>query len=162
MGYSIRRVENDRIDSGGYHTVGEAQGALDEVDRVAPFTYYLVNDLNPRDRRLSFQANTMLKRQGRTEAQWFASSPLGADDVDEAKLSEAQMRAVVNFADKKGRGWRDQLMRCWLSASYPGIDHDSGAALQQVRNQFGPEWLVNVQIADLVRTLADNRDDPSP
>ena len=162
MGYSIKRVDDNRLDSGGYDTLASAQGALDEIDHAAPFTYYLVDDSDPRDRRLSFKAKTMLVRQGRTEDEWFAASPVGDDDMDAEKLTEAQMRAVVNFADQKGRGWRDQLMRCWERASYPGIDPDDGAALQQVRNQFGPEWLVNVQIADLVRTLAENRVDPSP
>jgi hypothetical protein len=69
--YEIRRVDGDRIDS-TYRTRAHAKGALDEIDRGRPLTFYLV-DSTTSDRYVSFAGETELVRLGKTEQEFFAS-----------------------------------------------------------------------------------------
>lgn len=61
--------------------------------------------------------------------------------VNEAGLTERQQWAIDTFRASKGRNWKSALRANWERASYPGINADDAAALQQVRNTLGPEWL---------------------
>lgn len=57
----------------------------------------------------------------------------------QAIISTQQIQALRNYAASKGRFWKCQLCRDWVSgrdALEPG-----GALLRQVRNSFGPSWL---------------------
>lgn len=58
-------------------------------------------------------------------------------------LSEDQRAAVTAFRDANGRAWKAKLGSLWMSGNYSrhGVDANQAALLQQVRNQFGPEWL---------------------
>lgn len=56
--------------------------------------------------------------------------------------NRAQLKALLDFARENGRGWKAKLDEVWMKAS-------GGPLLQQVRNQFGPSWLVAVKLADL-------------
>lgn len=51
----------------------------------------------------------------------------------------SQLQAVVNFSRRHGKDWKERLRDRW----HYGIDFREidGALLQQVRNEFGPEWL---------------------
>lgn len=60
--------------------------------------------------------------------------PASLDD-----LTPEQRDALVEFATKNGRCWRDKLAAGWLKAAYPG-------PLQQIRNQFGPSWLYEMRL----------------
>jgi hypothetical protein len=51
-----------------------------------------------------------------------------------------QLEALRDFAARHGRKWKAELRDCCMTGIYPG-DADS-RALQQVRNQLGPSWLV--------------------
>lgn len=61
--------------------------------------------------------------------------------------NEAQREAVLHFADRHGRGWKEELSRAW----YTGRDASEpfGYLLRQVRNRFGPAWLERVTLSDL-------------
>ena len=51
-----------------------------------------------------------------------------------------QMEALKRFAEVHGRTWKSQLNDMWMIAAYSG--NPDAHLLQQVRNQFGPSWLV--------------------
>jgi hypothetical protein len=55
-----------------------------------------------------------------------------------------QINAVIHFARYHGRYWKAELSGCWITGHYPsGVD---SCYLQQVRNQFGPEWLAKFSL----------------
>lgn len=58
-----------------------------------------------------------------------------------AGLTERQQQAIDVFRSSKGRNWKSVLRANWERANYPGVSHGDAAALQQVRNTLGPEWL---------------------
>jgi hypothetical protein len=78
-------------------------------------------------------------------------TPVIEDDDTAPELSDAQRAAMVAFRDDNGRDWKHKLGVLWTTGNYVrrGIDKDQAAQLQQVRNQFGPEWLANVKCSDL-------------
>ncbi len=53
-----------------------------------------------------------------------------------------QVAVLIEFAREHSPHWKRELNAGWLRAAYPG-------ALQQVRNNFGPEWLERVTFAHL-------------
>jgi len=53
-------------------------------------------------------------------------------------LDEAQRSALLAFRAQHGRQWRADLASGWARAAYPGY-------LQQIRNEFGPEWLYGLK-----------------
>jgi hypothetical protein len=81
--------------------------------------------------------------------------------VEEAALSDEQCAAVAAFCDANGRNWKGKLESLWINGNYSqrGIDTNQAALLQQVRNQFGPEWLFKVTRADLDESRLVVRDD---
>ena len=57
-----------------------------------------------------------------------------------------QLQALKTFAAENGRSWKAALREAWLTGNYPaGSD---SASLQQVRNTFGPSWLVKFSIQE--------------
>lgn len=84
----------------------------------------------------------------------FAEAPWRLSDVRQAnsriasrrssaldELTPAQRSALVAFKKGQGRDWKAALRDGWLRSAYPG-------ELQQIRNQFGPEWLNKLTQAD--------------
>lgn len=57
------------------------------------------------------------------------------------ELNTEQRAAIIQFRERFGRNWKSKLMAGWLRAAYPG-------ALQQIRNELGPEWLAKVKESD--------------
>lgn len=55
------------------------------------------------------------------------------------KLTDLQQAAISCLIHDYGESWRAALRSLWTR----GADdrHSHGAALRQLRNQFGPEWL---------------------
>ena len=59
------------------------------------------------------------------------------------RLSMEQFAALRAFADANGIRWKSKLNDAWMTGryrDYPGTD--CYCYLQQVRNVFGPSWLV--------------------
>lgn len=59
-----------------------------------------------------------------------------------------QLAELKNFAAMNGRTWKSRLRHAWETGQYA----ECGAAdyshlLQQIRNTFGPTWLVNFKLA---------------
>lgn len=50
-----------------------------------------------------------------------------------------QVTALREYANQHGRTWKQQLSLAWFSAGEPGI-------LQQIRNEFGPSWLIKFRL----------------
>ena len=68
-----------------------------------------------------------------------------------------QIKAIITWADRMGRFWRRELHSAWMDGNYQG-NRDISSGLQQVRNEFGPEWLVKF---NLKKALAAQDDDES-
>lgn len=65
-----------------------------------------------------------------------------------AMPSQRQLAALNAFADANGRIWKSNLNACWQSGNYqdfPGTE--KSYLLQQIRNTFGPSWLVRYKRA---------------
>lgn len=63
-----------------------------------------------------------------------------------------QIKALLAWAEANGRTWKSKLDAAWMKAGegVPGYC----PALQQVRNQFGPSWLVRMSLPKLKRLYA--------
>jgi hypothetical protein len=58
-------------------------------------------------------------------------------------LDAEQFAALRTFADANGRDWKSKLNHAWSSGRYRDYNGtDNYGYLQQVRNTFGPSWLV--------------------
>jgi hypothetical protein len=67
----------------------------------------------------------------------------------QAKLpTQEQLAALTRFATKYGRTWKSKLGDVWMDGNYHGTMFSGSDAyhLQQIRNQFGPSWLVNFRL----------------
>ena len=51
------------------------------------------------------------------------------------KLTNEQRQALQDFADKNGTQWKSELIHLWNAGRDVGL-------LRQIRNQFGPLWLL--------------------
>lgn len=49
-----------------------------------------------------------------------------------------QLAAVIQFAEKHGKGWKEEMRLFWLRGC---CGEPNSALLQQVRNWHGPVWL---------------------
>jgi hypothetical protein len=56
-------------------------------------------------------------------------------NVNENHLTKEQFEALKAYAGEHGRRWKSDLRDEWMTATAPW-------PLMQVRNQFGPTWLV--------------------
>ena len=72
-----------------------------------------------------------------------------------------QLEALRLFASANGRNWKSELNTLWMNGAYSNavLGGAYPAHLQQVRNQFGPSWLVrfslrNALIEETGRALA--------
>lgn len=59
-----------------------------------------------------------------------------------SELPVEHRAALQSFADRRGKGWRDELCSLWSSGRDCHL-HDSGL-LRQIRNGYGPSWLWDV------------------
>ena len=67
-------------------------------------------------------------------------------------LDADQLAALRTFADANGRDWKFKLNHAWSSGRYREYNGtDNYGYLQQVRNTFGPSWLVKFSF-DNVKT----------
>lgn len=57
-----------------------------------------------------------------------------------------QMQAVRTWAEQYGRRWKAALRDAWMTGNYDGFEDANH--LQQLRNQFGPAWLVATKLQD--------------
>lgn len=60
-------------------------------------------------------------------------------------LTTEQLTAIRDFARVHGRNWKSILRTAWMTGDYYG--RDDANFLQQIRNTFGPSWLVNFRLA---------------
>ena len=58
--------------------------------------------------------------------------------------NEQQMEAIKAFAKKYGRYWKSDLGAAWANGR--DINEPNGHLLRQVRNNFGPKWLMKFKL----------------
>jgi len=63
------------------------------------------------------------------------------NDKGQVTLTPEQLDALDAFRARNGRSWKEALRTSWERARYPNMAQDHAAALQQIRNALGPEWL---------------------
>ena len=68
------------------------------------------------------------------------------------ELSKEQKEALIAFREANLPTWKMALGKAWTSGNYGSMTTDQAAYLQQVRNQFGPEWLQRVRPDDLTNS----------
>jgi hypothetical protein len=60
------------------------------------------------------------------------------------RLTPEQEAALVRFASDNGRKWKQALNLAWFDGS--DANEPDGCYLRQVRNQFGPSWLIKYRL----------------
>ena len=63
--------------------------------------------------------------------------------IEEQGLSAEQIDALQAYRDRHGRRWKSRLLAEWLSST-----GNEGPELRQVRNTFGPSWLLDYRLPD--------------
>lgn len=65
-------------------------------------------------------------------------------------LAPEQLNALRTFANANGRDWKFKLNHAWSSGRYDDYNGtDDYGSLQQVRNTFGPSWLVKFRFDNI-------------
>jgi len=58
-----------------------------------------------------------------------------------------QIEALKKFAAANGRTWKQVLRDAWMKGGYNALNGEYiDGPLQQLRNQFGPSWLVKFSL----------------
>lgn len=60
---------------------------------------------------------------------------------DHRRLTADQLQALQVYAAQHGRTWKSQLLDLWMSGK-----NENAGALRQVRNNFGPRWLMKFRL----------------
>lgn len=55
--------------------------------------------------------------------------------------------ALKRFKAANGRSWKRALNLAWMNGRYPATSDEDIPILQRIRNQRGPSWLQNAEIA---------------
>ncbi|MBB1499126.1 hypothetical protein [Paracoccus sp. MC1862] len=63
--------------------------------------------------------------------------------IEEQGLSTEQIDALRAYRDQHGRRWKSRLLAEWLSST-----GRAEPELRQVRNTFGPSWLLTYRLPD--------------
>ena len=59
------------------------------------------------------------------------------------QLDAGQRAALEEFKERYGENWKQELLDKWRTgAAVNALRSGNGFYLQQIRNQFGPAWLV--------------------
>jgi hypothetical protein len=68
-----------------------------------------------------------------------------------------QIEALRQFARANGRRWKSELNHLWYNGAYNRavLGGADPALLQQVRNSFGPSWLVRFRLPDPALKMAE-------
>lgn len=74
-------------------------------------------------------------------------------------LTPEQQDALLAYARENGAKWKSKLYADWLRAA-ARIDGKHSAELQQIRNSFGPEWLLAVPIDTGLGMVRGKASDP--
>jgi hypothetical protein len=63
-----------------------------------------------------------------------------------------QIEALRLFASANGRNWKSELSNLWMNGAYnyAVLGGADPGCLQQVRNEFGPSWLVRFSLRKAV------------
>lgn len=61
-------------------------------------------------------------------------------------LTFEQVNALALWAAENGRCWKSALRHAWMTGNYNGFEKSN--LLQQIRNNFGPSWLVKYSLGE--------------
>lgn len=62
-------------------------------------------------------------------------------------ITREQLDAVRQFAKENGRNWKEELAIAW-STSSAKVNGQHSPELQQIRNNFGPDWLKQFRLEE--------------
>lgn len=69
----------------------------------------------------------------------------GEKRMKKETLKPEQLEAIRAFARIEGRNWKGVLRQSWMTGDY-GTHGNISNWLQQIRNSFGPSWLVRFKL----------------
>ena len=105
-------------------------------------------------RKVPIDALVRVRKEHESRVRRAATAPRhhstrgGSEDLGPRyTLTADQLDVLRTFAKANGRSWKSKLNVAWSTGrynDYPGTD-DYGT-LQEIRNMFGPSWLVKLQI----------------
>lgn len=70
-------------------------------------------------------------------------------------LTAEQLKALQDWAKVYGRNWKTPLRDAWMDGDYHGFKDCN--YLQQIRNTFGPSWLVSFRLPAPENTFQNDR-----
>ena len=71
--------------------------------------------------------------------------------MENNKPTTEQIQALATFAAANGRTWKESLRHCWETGCYSRYSGTERCdLLQQIRNNFGPYWLVRFSLKKAV------------
>lgn len=79
--------------------------------------------------------------------------------IESFVLTPTLLQALQSYAANHGRTWKSSLRQCWMTGQYG--PSDASNHLQQIRNSFGPSWLVKFRLpamTDKPKLLLQNID----
>lgn len=62
------------------------------------------------------------------------------------ELTDVELLALRRWANERGRKWKMWLREAWMNGNYGGFAQS--ATLQQIRNTFGPSWLITFRFPE--------------
>lgn len=80
----------------------------------------------------------------RTTLEIVKSSSRGIVGFKQTEPSLEQVAALQAYAATHGRTWKQSLLDAWMNGA--DAREPKGYLLRQLRNRFGPSWLVNYQL----------------
>ncbi len=69
------------------------------------------------------------------------------------KLNQAQMRALLEFYEIHGGGWKSALTYAWRTRHYQDVRPDVALCLKQIREIHGWAWLMTADIDDIAAKI---------
>jgi hypothetical protein len=75
------------------------------------------------------------------------------------KLNQAQMRALLEFYEIHGDGWKSALTYAWRTRRYQDVRPDVVLCLKQIREIHGWPWLMTADINDIATEICTH---PAP
>jgi len=64
----------------------------------------------------------------------------------DAQPNDDQLTALKAYAEKYGSGWKSSLSTAWMTGK--DCNEPDGHLLRQLRNRFGPSWLVKFNLEE--------------
>jgi hypothetical protein len=73
------------------------------------------------------------------------------------KLNQAQLRALLEFYEIHGDGWKSALTYAWRTRRYQNLRPGVALCLKQIRETHGWAWLITADIKDIAAQICTHQ-----